>query len=217
MPNSEELIPQPTGDGSYTFISQEFGEAFHSHYGAKQESLLKFVVPTQLANLAHKPILRILDVCYGLGYNTASALQTIWDVNPGCQVEVMALEINPAVPQAAIAQEIFASWDDQYINILSQLAFKHQVETRSLKAKLIMDDGRKSIQIVNRIRFLSGCYFSRPLFSTTMSPTVDNRIYPTSCSMFTSRWIASDLFLCCCCPHCFISSFISYRFYSSSG
>jgi tRNA U34 5-methylaminomethyl-2-thiouridine-forming methyltransferase MnmC len=169
MPNSEELIPQPTGDGSYTFISQEFGESFHSHYGAKQESLLKFVVPTQLANLTHKPTLRILDVCYGLGYNTASALQTIWDVNPDCQVEVMALEINPLVPQAAIAQEIFATWDDQYIDILSQLAFEHQVATRRLKAKLMIDDARKSIQIVNRSDFLADAIFLDP-FSPPQCP-----------------------------------------------
>ena len=77
MTNYEKFIPQVTADGSFTFISKEFGEFFHSHDGARQESYFKYASPTQLALKANKPVLRLLDVCYGLGYNTAGALQTI--------------------------------------------------------------------------------------------------------------------------------------------
>ncbi len=88
MSNLEDFTPQQTQDGSFTLFSTEFNEAFHSHYGAKQESLLKFAVPTRLPKLAETGFVRLLDVCYGLGYNTAVALQTIWQVNPRCHVEV---------------------------------------------------------------------------------------------------------------------------------
>jgi tRNA U34 5-methylaminomethyl-2-thiouridine-forming methyltransferase MnmC len=91
MSDLENFTPKLTGDGSFTFVSQEFGESFHSHYGARQESFFKFVEPTQLATAAQKPILRLLDICYGLGYNTDAALQTIWAV---CDVEVIGLELN---------------------------------------------------------------------------------------------------------------------------
>ena len=67
------FTPQQTQDGSFTFFSTEFNEAFHSHYGAKQESFLKFAVPTRLPILAETGFVRLLDVCYGLGYNTAAA------------------------------------------------------------------------------------------------------------------------------------------------
>ena len=87
------FTPQQTQDGSFTLFSTEFNEAFHSHYGAKQESLLKFAVPTRLPILAETGFVRLLDVCYGLGYNTAAALQTIWQVNPRCHVEVIGLEV----------------------------------------------------------------------------------------------------------------------------
>ncbi len=36
MLDTDNFIPQQTQDGSFTFFSQEFNQAFHSHYGAKQ-------------------------------------------------------------------------------------------------------------------------------------------------------------------------------------
>ncbi|RCJ19363.1 hypothetical protein A6S26_27020 [Nostoc sp. ATCC 43529] len=169
MTNLENFTPKLTADGSFTFVSQEFGESFHSHYGAKQESFFKFVEPTQLAKAAQKPVLRLLDVCYGLGYNTAAALQTIWAVNPNCNVEVIGLELNPAVPQAAIAHNLFENWNCNYIEILSQLAFKHKVQTACLKAKLLIGDARKAIAIVRESNFLADAIFLDP-FSPPQCP-----------------------------------------------
>lgn len=187
MSDPKDFIPQPTGDGTFTFISPEFGEAFHSHYGAKQESFLKFVFPTQLAHLAKKPRLQLLDICYGLGYNTAAALQTIWEINPDCDVELRALEIDPRVPQAAIDQKLFANWDTnwdyKYTEILSQLAFKSQVETDHLQAKLLIRDARKSIQIVHQSGFLADAIFLDP-FSPPQCPqlwTIEFIQYVASC------------------------------------
>ncbi|MBD2355736.1 hypothetical protein H6G41_14095 [Tolypothrix sp. FACHB-123] len=169
MPDFEQFIPQTTADGSFTFTSQEFGEDFHSHYGAKQESFLKFAVPTQLAERAQTPLLRLLDICYGLGYNTAAALQTIWDINPGCNIEIIALELNPAVPQAAIAHKLFDNWDYKYIDILHQLAFEYQVQQPHLKAELIIGDARNSIQLLNQSGFLADAIFLDP-FSPPQCP-----------------------------------------------
>jgi tRNA U34 5-methylaminomethyl-2-thiouridine-forming methyltransferase MnmC len=169
MPDFENFVPQPTADGSFTFTSEEFGEDFHSHYGAKQESFLKFAEPTQLAVGAQKPVLRLLDICYGLGYNTAAALQTIWEVNPNCCVEVMALELNPAVPQAAIAYQLFDSWDYKYSDILHQLAFKYQVQQDFLKAELIIGDARESIKLLQQRGFFADAIFLDP-FSPPQCP-----------------------------------------------
>ncbi len=169
MTNLENFTPKLTADGSFTFVSQEFGESFHSHYGAKQESFFKFVEPTQLTTAAQKPVLRLLDVCYGLGYNTAAALQTIWAVNPSCNVEVIGLELNSAVPQAAIAHNLFDNWNCNYIEILSQLASEHQVQTACLKAKLLIGDARKTIAIVHESDFWADAIFLDP-FSPPQCP-----------------------------------------------
>ncbi|WP_337886397.1 tRNA (5-methylaminomethyl-2-thiouridine)(34)-methyltransferase MnmD [Fischerella thermalis] len=170
MSESDNFTPELTADGSFTFFSQEFGEAFHSHYGARQESFLKFVEPTQLALKAkYKPILRLLDVCYGLGYNTAAALQTIWSVNPNCYVEVIGLEINTAVPQSAIAHRLFENWNYEYTNILSQLAYEQKVQTNRLQAMLLIGDARTTVQEVYGLGFQADAIFLDP-FSPPQCP-----------------------------------------------
>jgi tRNA U34 5-methylaminomethyl-2-thiouridine-forming methyltransferase MnmC len=93
-----------TADGSVTFRSERFGEHFHSLQGAWREAIAKFVVPTNLVGLARdRGEIALLDVCYGLGYNTAAALGAIWMVNPACRVRWFGLELDGAVPRAAIA------------------------------------------------------------------------------------------------------------------
>jgi tRNA U34 5-methylaminomethyl-2-thiouridine-forming methyltransferase MnmC len=115
------LTPQETSDGSFTFYSPEFGELFHSYHGAQQEARCKFVEPTELAEKAQKPQVRLLDLCYGLGYNTASALETIWSINPTCLVEWVGLELDAAIPQAAIAQGLLKSWPSPIPELLAGL------------------------------------------------------------------------------------------------
>ena len=46
---SQQFNPCITEDGSYTFFSEEFGQTFHSRYGAKEEALFKYAIPTLLA------------------------------------------------------------------------------------------------------------------------------------------------------------------------
>lgn len=115
------LTPQETSDGSFTFYSPEFGELFHSYHGAQQEARCKFVEPTELAQKAQKPRVRLLDLCYGLGYNTASALETIWSINPACLVEWVGLELDAAIPQAAIAIGLLKSWHSPIPELLAAL------------------------------------------------------------------------------------------------
>jgi len=160
---------QQTQDGSFTFFSTEFNEAFHSHYGAKQESLLKFAIPTRLPILAETGFVRLLDVCYGLGYNTAAALQTIWQVNPRCRVEVIGLELNSLVPQAAITHQLFDGWDDKYIKILTEIAFEHQIKIDHLQATLLIGDARNLILQVHESGFQADAIFLDP-FSPPQCP-----------------------------------------------
>ena len=64
---SQQFDPWITDDGSYTFFSEEFGQTFHSRYGAKEESIFKYAMPTLLAQKSSRGHLRLLDICYGLG------------------------------------------------------------------------------------------------------------------------------------------------------
>ncbi len=98
---SLDWVPHPTADGSVTFLSSEFGEHFHSLQGAWDEALIKFVGPTGLGTWTGQSI-RLLDICYGLGYNSAAALAVLWSVAPQCSVQWLGLERDPSVAIAAI-------------------------------------------------------------------------------------------------------------------
>ncbi|MGA9380167.1 MAG: MnmC family methyltransferase [Phormidium sp.] len=146
MPEQNLFLPQPTNDGSFTFFSPEFGETFHSQSGAIQEAEAKFVQPLQLKQQAQKPKLQLLDICYGLGYNTAAALKAIWEINPDCQIELFALELDATVPAAALAHHLMDNWPESIPEILSQLSSDRQIQTNNLKAKLLIGDARSTIQ-----------------------------------------------------------------------
>jgi tRNA U34 5-methylaminomethyl-2-thiouridine-forming methyltransferase MnmC len=148
------FTPQPTGDGSFTFFSPEYGEAFHSQFGAQQEARSKFVEPTLLRQKAGRfelpargrASLKLLDICYGLGYNTAAALEAIWQVNPDCQVKVVALEIDATVPQSAIAHQLLNVWQPEIETLLTTLAQSGVVKTSRLDARLNLGDARQTLQ-----------------------------------------------------------------------
>lgn len=79
-----------------------------------------FARTTQLALKANKPMLRLKYVCYGLGYNTAATLQTIWAVNPNCYVEVIGLELNASVQlRRSRIVRLFDNWSYEYTEILT--------------------------------------------------------------------------------------------------
>lgn len=72
-----EFHPYITNDGSIGLFSPQDDDIYHSTYGALSESWQKFVKPAHLEEYigAHDTV-KILDVCYGIGYNTKTALQT---------------------------------------------------------------------------------------------------------------------------------------------
>ncbi len=143
-----DFVPQLTADNSSTFYSKEFEETFHSQQGAKTEAERKFVAPTELKTKAHQPRLRLLDVCYGLGYNTAAALAQIWAVNPDCFVEVIALESDADVPKSAISHGLLDIWQPSIRQILTTLADNYQVRTAQCQGTLLLGDARQTIKLV---------------------------------------------------------------------
>lgn len=144
------FTPQSTADGSATFFSTEFDEAFHSHFGAYQEAEGKFVGPCRLRERAQQQdTLRILDICYGLGYNSAAALAAIWTVNPIAQIDLIALDISDRPAQDAIAHGLLQHWSEPIPTLLRTLAHRHQVQDSRLQARLLCGDARQTLNIIN--------------------------------------------------------------------
>ncbi len=141
----DRLTPQLTADGSVTFFSETFQEAFHSYYGAKQEAEHKFVIPCRVGAWAKTGRVRILDICFGLGYNTAAALGEIWQVNPDCLVEWRGLELNLAVPQAAVEQGYLNHWSQEIQEAIRGLVEHLTYRTPQFQAQLWLGDARQTL------------------------------------------------------------------------
>ena len=164
------FTPLPTADGSYTFFSEEFQETFHSSFGAKQEAEVRYIEPCQIKQLAaQKKQIRILDICYGLGYNSAAALEAIWSVNPECFVELVALEISAAVPRQAITHQLLEQWQPFVTRRLAQLLRESSFQDKYLKATLILGDARQTIQILTSKGWKADAVFLDP-FSPPKCP-----------------------------------------------
>ncbi len=168
--SNEQFTPQSTEDGSYTFFSERFQEAFHSSFGAKQEAEVRYIEPCLIKQLAQQQsIIRILDVCYGLGYNSAAALEAIWSVNPQCQVELIALEITADIPQQAVKHNLLAQWKCPIPELLAELSNKSEVISELLTAKLLLGDARQTIQTVIKQSWQADAIFLDP-FSPPKCP-----------------------------------------------
>ncbi|OKH14646.1 tRNA (5-methylaminomethyl-2-thiouridine)(34)-methyltransferase MnmD [[Limnothrix rosea] IAM M-220] len=164
------LDPKITEDGSYTFFSDEFQEHYHSFAGAKREAEEKFLIPCRIATQARtKSTLRLLDICYGLGHNTAAALTKIWQVNPACRVEVIALERDPAIAPTAFKNNLLSPWSSEVAVLLGELSHRFEVQTEKLAAQLLIGDARQTIQLAIAQNFQADAIFLDP-FSPPKCP-----------------------------------------------
>jgi tRNA U34 5-methylaminomethyl-2-thiouridine-forming methyltransferase MnmC len=166
---TQQFNPWITDDGSYTFFSEEFGQTFHSKYGAKEESIFKYAIPTLLAEKSARGHLQILDICYGLGYNSAAALATIWRSHPNCTVEIIALEIDRTVPISAIEHNLLSDWEEPIPQLLTKLVRAESIEIDRLNARLILGDARQTISEPLERGFQADAIFLDP-FSPTACP-----------------------------------------------
>jgi tRNA U34 5-methylaminomethyl-2-thiouridine-forming methyltransferase MnmC len=142
------LVLEPTADGSMTLFSEDFGEWFHSRAGAYAEAQTTYVDAASLALLAQAPTLTLLDVCYGLGYNTAAALATVTKANPACAVRLVALELDPRVPRQAVDSGLIGGWPAPVQDCLRELAYTGQAQRPWLEATVLWGDARQRIQSV---------------------------------------------------------------------
>ena len=70
-----ELYPYFTNDGSVGLFSPADDDIYHSTYGALTEAYEKFIIPADPEfYLKNNSEIKILDICYGIGYNSKSFL-----------------------------------------------------------------------------------------------------------------------------------------------
>ncbi|MDR2639486.1 MAG: hypothetical protein LBC09_06610, partial [Helicobacteraceae bacterium] len=119
-----------SADSSFTLFSERFDEHYHSvGEGALRETLEKHIYPA-LAYAALGERIRILDICFGLGYNSLCAIAKF-----GGKIEIVAPEI-----------------DGELIASLPNLPYpleleKYRLIVERLSKELCFSDDRVCVQI----------------------------------------------------------------------
>ncbi len=72
-----DFHPYFTHDGSVGLYSPQFNDIYHSATGALTEAYEKFIYPSDIEILMSKESIKVLDICYGIGYNSKSFLNYI--------------------------------------------------------------------------------------------------------------------------------------------
>ena len=74
-----EFKPYLTNDGSIGLYNEDFNDIYHSATGAITEAYEKFILPVNFELLLSKPKINVLDICYGIGYNSKCFLNYIFE------------------------------------------------------------------------------------------------------------------------------------------
>jgi len=141
-----DFYPVITDDGTLSLFNTKINDIYHSKIGACTEAFYKFTLPSGVLEYArNNDNIRILDVCYGLGYNSRVTISEILKVNPSCKINVTGIEIDPDV----LAYSYFVTFNNE--NCLSKSAFRHILLTNTQLRRLITDFN-KSVNFNSKIK-----------------------------------------------------------------
>jgi uncharacterized protein len=102
-----------TDDGTITKLDPETGELYHNRAGAYTEALRNYVQPSNaLGRLQEKEEIKLLDSCFGLGYNSLALCAEAARMQIPGKILITAIELDPHIirsVQQVMAAEQFAA------------------------------------------------------------------------------------------------------------
>jgi tRNA U34 5-methylaminomethyl-2-thiouridine-forming methyltransferase MnmC len=152
---NEKLRPQKElvlcEDGTHTLFSKEFDEPYHSTKdGALHESLEKHVKPA-LSFSKEKKQLTILDICFGLGYNTFATLYHVKKNNLLVKLHILSPEFDEGLVRS-LKDFDYPPEFDTLKPVIEAVSNNLCYEDAQFKIEVLVGDARESIpQIKEKI------------------------------------------------------------------
>ena len=142
--SSGELRFCRTGDGSISLHSSDFEEGFHDRAGALNEAMTKFCLPAELSRFSAEKPVRVLDVCVGLGYNTAALLKNLSE--PLRHVQWWGLELDRRPLELALRHPDFRScWPEVVLRRLEAIRDAGQWQSGGGSGRMYWGDARTTL------------------------------------------------------------------------
>ncbi|WP_419767997.1 MnmC family methyltransferase [Arcobacter sp.] len=139
-----------TIDGSNTLFSTKYNQHFHDlKTGAIKESLNKHVIPALRLKKDLKK-LKILDICFGIGYNTFSTIYYILENNLDINLEIYSPELDEDLIKS-LDKFTFPKEFEKIKHIINSIAKNFFYEDEKIKIEVFIGDARKYIKTLNDI------------------------------------------------------------------
>ncbi|MBD3807471.1 MAG: hypothetical protein IE880_01990 [Epsilonproteobacteria bacterium] len=133
-----------TNDNTFTLYSAEFDECYHSTFdGALNESLNKHIKPA-FNLLKQKDKILILDICFGLGYNTFSTIYYCKKNNIKTKIEIFSPEIDEELVRN-LKNFDYPKEFDCIKNIIENISNDLYYEDEQFKIAVLIGDARESL------------------------------------------------------------------------
>jgi len=132
-------------DGTHTLYSAEFDEPYHSTKdGALYESLWKHVIPA-LRLKKNTEALVILDICFGLGYNTFATIYHVLQEKITTRLHIISPEFDERLVRALEHFE-FPSEFDNIRHIVQAVSRDLYYEDEQFKIEVYIGDAREIVR-----------------------------------------------------------------------
>jgi tRNA U34 5-methylaminomethyl-2-thiouridine-forming methyltransferase MnmC len=136
-----------TQDGTPTLYSAEFDECYHStRDGALSESLSKHIRPA-FTLLEPREEITILDICFGLGYNTLATLLWLRTHRPEQRVSIYAPEFDRELV-ASLGEFDYPEAFDPLRPVIKAVAKEGRYEDERWRIEVLFGDAREVIRTI---------------------------------------------------------------------
>ncbi len=132
-------------DGSFTAYSKEYDEHYHSTKdGALKESLLKHVLPAFKIKDTQNEI-NILDICYGLGFNTLATLYYHKKNNLTSKLNIYSPELD-AMLISSLKDFAYPKEFDKFRDIILELSQSGVYDDDFFHIEIFLGDAREYVR-----------------------------------------------------------------------
>ncbi len=139
-------------DGSFTAYSKEYDEHYHSTKdGALHESLVKHVIPA-FKMMKNRDEIAILDICFGLGFNTLATLYYAKKNFPHAKINIYSPELDADLINS-LNDFIYPKAFDEFKDIISELIENGVYDDDSWHVEIFLGDAREYIKKFSNNKF----------------------------------------------------------------
>ncbi|WP_238593957.1 tRNA (5-methylaminomethyl-2-thiouridine)(34)-methyltransferase MnmD [Lebetimonas natsushimae] len=134
-----------TNDGSFTLKSEKYNECYHSSEGAVRESLYKHIYPS--FSVIKKKEINILDICFGLGYNT---FLSVLNRPKGVKLNLFSPEMDESLVRN-LKKFPYPEEFEKIRHIIKKVSKNFYYEDEWIKIELFIGDAREYIKKLKNI------------------------------------------------------------------